>query len=83
MSARLEIGWKEDRVGHLPYGEGRSRVLMLLSRLLTFDYTQKISIKTTVTQIIYIMADPKFLKYVDDHEKDFIDRLAKAVAIPS
>jgi Cys-Gly metallodipeptidase DUG1 len=29
------------------------------------------------------MADPKFLKYVDDHEKDFIDRLAKAVAIPS
>ncbi|CAD6572420.1 MAG: hypothetical protein TREMPRED_000544 [Tremellales sp. Tagirdzhanova-0007] len=29
------------------------------------------------------MADPKFLKYVDDHQEDFIERLAKAVAIPS
>jgi Cys-Gly metallodipeptidase DUG1 len=28
-------------------------------------------------------ADPKFLKYVDDHEEDFIQRLARAVAIPS
>jgi Cys-Gly metallodipeptidase DUG1 len=29
------------------------------------------------------MADPKFLKYVDEHQEDYIQRLAKAVAIPS
>lgn len=29
------------------------------------------------------MADPKFLKYVDEHQEDYIDRLAKAVEIPS
>lgn len=46
MSAALDIGWKEDRVGHLSYGEGTSRVLMLLSRLLTFDYTLESNSKT-------------------------------------
>lgn len=29
------------------------------------------------------MADPKFLKYVDEHQDELIDRLAAAVAIPS
>ena len=29
------------------------------------------------------MADPKFLKYVDDHQDDYIKLLAKAVSIPS
>ncbi|OCF42891.1 glutamate carboxypeptidase [Kwoniella heveanensis CBS 569] len=28
-------------------------------------------------------ANPQFLKYVDDHQKDYIDRLSKAVSIPS
>lgn len=28
-------------------------------------------------------ANPEFLKYVDEHQEDFIDRLGKAVAIPS
>lgn len=27
--------------------------------------------------------DPKFLKYVDDHKADFIQRLKQAVEIPS
>lgn len=29
------------------------------------------------------MADPKFLQYVDDHKDDYINRLSKAVSIPS
>jgi Cys-Gly metallodipeptidase DUG1 len=29
------------------------------------------------------MADPKFLKYVDEHQEEYIQRLAKAVSIPS
>ena len=29
------------------------------------------------------MADPKFLKYVDEHQDELIDRLTAAVAIPS
>jgi hypothetical protein len=29
------------------------------------------------------MADPKFLKYVDEHQEDYIKTLAKAVSIPS
>lgn len=28
-------------------------------------------------------ANPKFISYVDEHVEQFIDRLAKAVAIPS
>lgn len=28
-------------------------------------------------------ADPKFLQYVEDHQQDYIDRLARAVEIPS
>jgi len=33
--------------------------------------------------ILINMADPKFLSYVDEHQEQFIDRLAEAVAIPS
>lgn len=29
------------------------------------------------------MANPQFLAYVDDHQKQFIDKLAEVVAIPS
>lgn len=29
------------------------------------------------------MADAKFLKYVDEHQDDYIKRLSKAVSIPS
>lgn len=28
-------------------------------------------------------ANPQFIKYVDDHSADFIDRLRQAVEIPS
>lgn len=28
-------------------------------------------------------ANPQFLKYVDDHQADFINRLKEAVEIPS
>jgi UDP-N-acetylglucosamine transferase subunit ALG13 len=29
------------------------------------------------------MANPQFLSYVDEHQQQFIDKLAEVVAIPS
>ena len=52
------------------------------ARILILDYTPTNS-PNYPQSIQTNMADPKFLSYVDEHQEQFIDRLAEAVAIPS
>jgi hypothetical protein len=73
----------------IPY-PGQLRLVpnpLSLSKLVNppFSQTPQLLIHThTVTTMTTSTAAPsEFLKYIDSHEEQYIERLAKAVAIPS